>query len=162
MNPRKHAGDLRQVAEEHRRQIDHEAARRTGRDDRQAEQDAVGIGHVDGLRLGRAAGRAEPHVAPHDLDAVVDLAELPNPIVAESPRHSAHQRPLADAAGNGDGHHHVAVQVIGEISANKLHVLAIQLDEPRWSAASAITSANGGCFGFAWAGEPSCGLPSLG
>ena len=60
---------------------------------------------------------------------VVDLPELPNPVAAKSPRHAAQQRPLTDAAGNGDGHHHVAVEVHRRNLAQQPHVLAVQLDE---------------------------------
>ena len=126
-----HAGDLRQIAHEDRRQIDHRSAAGALRDDRQAEQDAVGVGEIDGLFGGRSLVRAETNVAADDLNAVIDLAELPNPIVAAAAQgHAAQQRSFGDAAGHGDGHDEILVQIAGRQLGKQLVFLAIELDEP--------------------------------
>ena len=89
--PGQHEANLRQVAHEHRRQIDHERALRAHGANRQAEQHAVGVSDLHGL-FGRAAFvGGEPHVAPHELNVLARFAELPNGIVAEAPTEAAQE-----------------------------------------------------------------------
>ncbi len=85
---RQHAGNLRQVAHEDRGQLDDVGPAGARRHDGQAEQDTIGIGEIDGLFLGAPLGGREADVLANDVNAVVDFAELPNPIVAETPAHA--------------------------------------------------------------------------
>ena len=82
---------------------------------------------------------AEPHVAPHDLDAVVRPCGIAKPKSSSKfPRHSAEQRRLADAAGNGDGHHEILCSSRRAKARQKPHVFAVQLDQPSMVSAPAI------------------------
>ena len=123
--------DPRQVGEEHGREVDQMAPAGAAALDRQAEQDAVGVGEVDRLLLGAALGREEPDVAAHHLDRLVHLAELPHPIVAEAQAHAPEQRPLADPAGDAREHEELlAEHGVGEFGMQFV-VLTVEGDQTR-------------------------------
>ena len=112
-------GDLREIAEEDRRQVDDVATGGAGRRDGQAEQHAVGVGEIDSLFLRAALVGEEPHVLADHLDVVVDLAELPDPVVAKTEAHAAQQESVADAAGDRDQHEEfLAEQGVGEFGVD--------------------------------------------
>ena len=121
--------ELRQVGHEDPRQVDHVSAAGTDGDDRQAEEHAVGIGQMDRPLLRAPLRRGEADVAADDLDLVVHLAELPKPIVPESPAHAAEDRILADAVGDGDQDDEIAIQQIGTQFGKELVLFAVQLDQ---------------------------------
>ena len=123
------ARNLGQVAHEDRGQIDHHAAAGALRDDRQAEEDAVGIGEIDGFCGGRSLVRAETDVAADDLNAVIHFAELPNPIVAVSQGHAAQERFFGDPPGYRQGDDEILVQIAGREFGIELVFLAIELDQ---------------------------------
>ena len=121
--------DLCQVGEEDRGQVDDVASRRPGGGDRHAEQHAVGVGEVDRLLFGAALVGEEPHVAADHVDVVVDLAELPHPVIAEAEAHAAEEEAVADAAGDRGGDEKLlAEHRIGEFGVD-LVVLPPEGDE---------------------------------
>ena len=97
------------------------AARGAGRHDRHAEEHAIGVGEVDCLLLGAPLVGEEPHVLADDLDVVVHLAELPDPVVAEAEAHAAEQEAVTDAPRDRDQHEELlAEQGVGEFGVDLL------------------------------------------
>ncbi len=128
--PWKVIGDLRQIGHEDPRQIDHVAAAGTHGDDRQAEEHAVGVCQADRALFRAAFGGGEPHVPPYDLDLLVYLAELPKPVVAESPTHATEDRILADAARDRRDDNEIPIQHAGAQFCKELVLFAIQFHQP--------------------------------
>ena len=118
-----HLADLRQVAHEHRAQIDQIATFRPLHGRGNAEEHAVGIriAHCAGFR--RIAGRFEADIFANDVHVVVDLAELPHPVVAKAPAHTAEERPLRNAARDRDQHDIFRAVIAG----HQLHMQAVSL-----------------------------------
>ena len=97
-------GDLRQVREEDRPKVDDMATGGACRHDRHAEEHAVCVGEVDRLFFGAPLVGKEPDVLADDLNVVIDLAELPHPVVPEAEAHAAEQKAVTDALRDRDEH----------------------------------------------------------
>ncbi len=117
------------VAHEQIRNVDDVAPLRPASDDRQTENDAVG--ESDLQRFGvRPLVRAVTVVATQELDAVADLAEAPDHVVAEVPGLTAVQRRLADPAGDRDNHNIVDVELSRRDFPIKTLFLRVSRDRP--------------------------------
>ena len=84
---------------------------------------------MNGLLFRTALGSGESDVPSHDLHPLVGLAKLPNPIVAKTPGHSAHQGCLAHAPGNGDQDDKILVENTAGKLGVELAAFAVQLDQ---------------------------------
>ena len=126
-----HVRNLRQVAHEHRREVDDVRAAGAPREDRQTEEHAIGVRDLDGLRVRAALVGRESHVAAHQVNPLTRAAELPDRIVAKLPTESAHDRRLADAAGDRDQHDQVAIEILRVEFREQAIVFAIERDQAR-------------------------------
>ena len=126
---RKRLGELRQVGHEHLRKIDQVAPAGAFGQNRQAEQHAIGVGQVHRTRFGAAVGGAEPHVATDHQDAILDLAELPQPIVAKTGVHTSQDPIAADPARDRGQHDVVGIEIRRRQLGDQLHILVINGDQ---------------------------------
>ncbi len=94
-----------------------------------AEEHAVGVRVFNRRCGGTAFVGAKPNIAADDHQPLVNLPELPNPVVAIPPSHAAVQWIATDATSDGDQYDVLVLVVMGTEFPVQPIVLAIQSDE---------------------------------
>src|SRR5205085_2890976 len=88
-----------------------------------------GVGQADRFLLGATLGGSEANIATNDVDPIVDLFELPKPVVAKAPTHAAEKAAGADAPRDRDHDNKIAIKVTAGQFAIKPSSFMVQLDQ---------------------------------